>query len=367
MFKIKRQINLLYASSIIGSISITGAWVAILASRGFTLVQIGLAETIFHITSLIFEVPSGVIADLFGRKKSLIISNVLFILGNLLMAFGNGFAGVCVSFVFHALGYNFASGSGDALAYDSFKYVGEEALYERYNSNQVIIYRITSGISTLCAGVALALGYKSAYLISVFSNLLSLIFIMGLAEVRLDEGGISKKEITSTIIATLSNHIKECVEFFRNNKKAGIVMFSNSLVGALDILLLFFLQSKIMDRCESRLWLGAILFFMELGGILGAKLILYVKPGHYKKLFLICTVGVLFGILLEHSGIAIIMGLGGFIAAVSDDAIQIRTNTLLQDNFPSSQRATLASLMEFTFSVIMIILSPLAGLFFMIW
>ena len=40
---------------------------------------------------------------------------------------------------------------------------------------------------------------------------------------------------------------------------------------------------------------------------------------------------------------------------------------ILQDMFPSEQRATLTSIESFSFSVIMIVLSPLAGFFFSFW
>ena len=63
MFKIKKQISKLYMASILGNLSLTGAWVAILAARGYSLVEIGIAETVFHIFSLTFEIPSGVFAD----------------------------------------------------------------------------------------------------------------------------------------------------------------------------------------------------------------------------------------------------------------------------------------------------------------
>lgn len=55
MFKIKKQISKLYMASILGNLSLTGAWVAILAARGYSLVEIGIAETVFHIFSLTFE------------------------------------------------------------------------------------------------------------------------------------------------------------------------------------------------------------------------------------------------------------------------------------------------------------------------
>ena len=38
----------------------------LLTLRGFTPVQIGLAEGVFHLASLCFELPSGMLADLMG-------------------------------------------------------------------------------------------------------------------------------------------------------------------------------------------------------------------------------------------------------------------------------------------------------------
>ena len=75
MFKIKNQIGKLYALSVLSNLSLTGAWVAILAARGFSLPEIGLAETAYHAASLLTEIPSGTLADVFGRKRMLIISN----------------------------------------------------------------------------------------------------------------------------------------------------------------------------------------------------------------------------------------------------------------------------------------------------
>lgn len=73
------------------------------------------------------------------------------------------------------------------------------------------------------------------------------------------------------------------------------------------------------------------------------------------------------GVVVEHSGMWLLMMAGGFIAAFCDDALQVRTDATLQDMFPSEQRATLISMESFTFSVIMVVLSPLAGVFFSWW
>ena len=103
MLNIEKQIRKLYASSVLGNLSLTGAWVAILAARGYNLVDIGIAETVFHITSLIFEIPSGVLADVFGRKKMLIVSSIMRMIGNIIMILSDNLFTVCMSIAFPAL------------------------------------------------------------------------------------------------------------------------------------------------------------------------------------------------------------------------------------------------------------------------
>lgn len=145
------------------------------------------------------------------------------------------------------------------------------------------------------------------------------------------------------------------------------LMLCNSLVGAIDTLLLFFLQAKLPGTGISRWWLGFALLFMEMGGIVGSRLILKAPKLRYKWIFSVSLLFVMAGLLAEHSGACLIMTLGGFMAAIGDDALQVRTNAILQDTFPSEQRATLTSIESFSFSVIMIVLSPLAGFFFTFW
>ena len=186
-FRCSKQIKTLYASSIIGGLSITGAWVAILASRGYSLVEIGIAETVFHITSLLFEIPSGVLADVFGRKRMLLVSTILNMIGCLVMIGSVNLAHVCIAMAFFAGNYNFASGTGDALAYDSLKLANRQSEYAKYESNQLIIYRLSEGISTLCAGFALMIGYRLAYSTSLVNGVIQLLILQTLIEVRGDE------------------------------------------------------------------------------------------------------------------------------------------------------------------------------------
>ena len=363
MFKIKQQIRSLYASSILGNLSLTGAWVAILASRGFSLVEIGLAETCYHAASLLTEIPSGTLADVFGRKRMLIISTFIHILASVIMILSNGLALVCLSIALIAVCDSFASGSCDALAYDSLKTAGQEGAYDRYESNQLTIYRLCGGISTLCAGFALIIGYRIAYATGIVTALVRIGILATLKEIRTGE----PKKTAASAPGALLDCFRDSLRFLRKEAKAFLLMMANSLIGAADILLLFFLQAKLPAAGIPDGWLGPALFAMELGGILGAKLILKFKKHSYRTVFTAAAALILGGILLEHTGIVLLMAAGGFIAALADDALQVRTNTRLQAMFPSEQRATLISIECFTFSIIMIVLSPLAGFFFSFW
>jgi len=364
MLKIKKQLSKLYASSILGNLSLTGAWVAILASRGYSLVEISIAETVFHMVSLIFEIPSGVLADVFGRKKMLVVSTIMGMVSDVIMILSGSLFMVCLSIAFRALSYNFSSGSGDALAYDSLKLTKKENEFERYESNQLIIYRLCSGISTLCAGFALTIGHRITYGTNLITSTIQIIILLSLQEIYIAD---TTKGIGNKIGRKLIACFWESIIFFKEMRKCMGLMLCNSFVGAIDILLLFFLQAKLPGTGISRWWLGFALLFMEMGGIVGSRLILKVPKVRYKWIFAISLLFVITGLLAEHSGVCRIMTLGGFMAAIGDDALQVRTNAILQDMFPSEQRATLTSIESFSFSVIMIVLSPLAGFFFTYW
>lgn len=365
MLKIKKQIRRLYLACVLGNLSLTGAWVAILAARGYSFVEIGIAETVFHITSLIFELPSGVFADVFGRKKMLMVSTAARMCGSIAMILSDNLFMVCVSIALTALSYNFSSGTTDALAYDSLKLAKKESGFEKYCSDQLIIYRVCSGLSTLCAGFALFIGHKIAYGADLITGIVQIAVLACLYEVCPGQGA-GKRSLAQTVRA-LIDCFAETFAFLKRAKKAILLMLCNSLVGAVDILLLFFLQAKLPEKGIPGHALGFALLFMQLGGIVGSKLIVKFPKLSYKRVFAIAAVLVLTGVVAEHSPHWQIMTLGGFFAAIGDDALQIRTNAILQDMFPSGQRSALTSADSFTFSVVMILLTLPAGALFTHW
>ena len=357
---IKRQLGLLYISNFMFNISIAGAaWVLLLVSDGYSLVQVGFAETVFHITSLIAEIPSGMFADVFGRKKSLILSSVMSMLSALVRGFVPGFAAVCVSVGFSALSYNFISGSDSALAYDTLLEEGLAGKYDRYISTQTAVYRISNGIATLFAGVAVIMGNRNAQILSIGISAVNMVFLLFLRENK-----VILKKAGDSLVKRIKDVYKGSFSFLKGNKKVAGLIFRNALVGGIDVLLLFFLQAKLPMTGIPDWTLGPLLFIMSTGGILGAIAARKVKNTTLGKLFVFCITLAVTGLLSEFTGVWYLMTIGGFVTAFADDLIQIRSDIALNRMVPAEQRATLISVNSFCFSVLMIFMSPLAGFIF---
>ena len=123
---LKKQLACLYTNYFFTGLRITDAvWVALLAARGFSLWEIGFAESVFHIISLLCEVPSGMAADLLGRKKTLVVGGVCVVLYNVLMAFAPDLFFICVAMGLYALANAMFTGTFSALTYDSLKQCGK--------------------------------------------------------------------------------------------------------------------------------------------------------------------------------------------------------------------------------------------------
>lgn len=360
MQSIKKQLNKLYVLNALGNISIAGAaWVLLLVSQGFTIVQVGLFETVFHITSIIAEVPSGMFADVIGRKKALLMSCCCSIMSAVVRILFVNFGGVCVSIAFSALSYNLWSGTDSALAYDSLLESGSKDGYDGYVSKQTVIYRVFNGAATLGAGLAVMIGNTYSQLLGILISAVQIAVILTLTE---------NKVITDNSGKRLSQKIRECysesLQFLKGNRKVAGLIFRNAMVGAVDVLLLFFLQARLPLTGIADWVLGPLLFIMSVGGIIGAFVSVRFKARPVKKIFLLSMTLVTAGFLCNFTDIAWIMTLGGFIAAFADDLIQIRADVELNGMVPPAQRATLISVNSLCFSIVMIFLSPLAGVVF---
>ena len=100
---------------------------------GLTLEQFALLNAAWAAAIVLLEVPSGALADTFGRRNLLVVTGVLMVIEIALLCFvplGNAgllFAVFLVNRVLSGAAEAAASGADEAIAYDSLKNEGDAA------------------------------------------------------------------------------------------------------------------------------------------------------------------------------------------------------------------------------------------------
>lgn len=100
---------------------------------GLTLEQFGILNGIWAITIVIFEVPSGALADTLGRRRLLVVTGIFMVLEMfvlLIAPIGGGplmFSLFVLNRILSGLAEAAASGADEALTYDSLKAAGQES------------------------------------------------------------------------------------------------------------------------------------------------------------------------------------------------------------------------------------------------
>ncbi|MGI6644056.1 MAG: MFS transporter [Bacillota bacterium] len=95
-------------------------WVLfLLRNKGLSLAAIGFLETVFHISSLCSEMPTGIIADRWGRKVSLAVGRGIAAVSAALILYAKNWWVLSAAFVLNAISYTCHSGAFEALVYDS--------------------------------------------------------------------------------------------------------------------------------------------------------------------------------------------------------------------------------------------------------
>lgn len=228
-----------------------------------------------------------------------------------------------------------------------------------FSARELEIYRVGNATAILCAGLALKIGYRAAYLIDALLGL----FCLGLA-CRLQEAETSEGQFEGSIAERILRVFRESLGFLvRGGKALGLMLF-NSLVGAVCILTVFFMQARLPRAGVSGALLGPAMFAISMGGAFGARISSRLGKWKFSGVALLCVGGALLGAAFGMGNRALLMCVGGFGANLCSDLLEVRVDAMLNEAFPSAQRSTLLSVASLVFSLVMIVLSPLAGLVF---
>jgi len=118
---------------------------------------VGLIETIVFATSVMTEIPTGAVADLLGKKKTILLAFLIEGAGNIMMGLAPNFAALLLSLPFLAIGTSLFSGTFEALIYDSLKDEKKEGEYDRVIGVVSSIRLVTFAAATVIGGLMYAI------------------------------------------------------------------------------------------------------------------------------------------------------------------------------------------------------------------
>ena len=127
-----------------------GIWVIYLTTdRGLSLGEVFVFQAAYSAVMLVSEVPTGMIADHFGRRVAMILGSLVAVLAFVSFGLAPGVLVLLVSYAMFALSEALFSGADSAMLFDSLKATNRAAEFTRWNGrlNALIVGSI--GLLTL--------------------------------------------------------------------------------------------------------------------------------------------------------------------------------------------------------------------------
>lgn len=350
-----KNINKNYVYILSSSVALTEAiWMLFLAHRGMNLIQIGLLESIFHVTSLFMELPTGMIADRFGRKVSRISGRFVALISTLIMLASHSFWGFLFAFVLSAISYNLESGAGDALIYDSMLELGVENDYMRVKGRQEACYQISRMSSLVLGGFVAMYSYDLAYILTIGVHLFTMVQAFSFKEPTI--GKREKSEQPANVVG----HIKESIQVIWDHKHILTYILFIEMFSMFMTTTYFYLQNAMKYQGISE---GIIGVSLAVGSIL--SLISSTQVHKWEKRFgprwIIWTSSVLALVCFAWNGFTSYTVLGYLGLAFVDGLLFVTFCDYINQLIPSSHRATLLSFQAMIFSIFMIVFFPIFG------
>ena len=298
---------------------------------------IGIIETVLIVTTTLAEIPTGAIADLYGKKKTLILCFLLEFVGSVLMAFAPNFPTILISVFIMCLGGALYSGTLDALVYDSLKTDGNEKYFDRVISNIGSISLITPAICSVFGGYLYGLEPRAPFVLNSLGYFVGLVSALFLTEPKIDT-------IKFSFINYLNQTGKGVSELFKNINivKVTILLLCIGFVTVIssemvDSFLSF--EFKFGDKQMGILW--AVVFVVS-AIVSQATPIINKKLGLLNSIFL---TGVVMAITLVVSPLVgiVLGGLTIIIRASSQGVFGNLASININQNTVSEYRATTIS------------------------
>ncbi len=148
--------------------------------QGISFLQIGTLISIREISILIFEIPTGFVADSLGRRRSMVFAFLSYILSFIIFFFFPGFLLYIIAMIFYALGEAFRTGTHKAMILHYLKLNDLLHLKVEYYGYTRSWSQMGSALAALIAGgiVVYSGEYKYIFLGSIIPYILALVLML---------------------------------------------------------------------------------------------------------------------------------------------------------------------------------------------
>lgn len=230
-----------------------GVWVLIW-TKYLDYTQIAAIYSISLIWSTLLELPSGALADMIGRKKTVIIGRIINVIANIVYLFANSFPLFLIGNILYQTNWAFESGAQSALLYDSLKENGQEKnLYKKTETDTFFYCTIGMVFASILGGFLYKYGVNIPYVACIIASIISLIITLFFQEPTIDSDKF-----------TFKNYLKQNIDGVKH-------IFENKMIRAVSFfsfIITFITYTGIWYLYEPRLAVGG--FNPELMGMLVA-------------------------------------------------------------------------------------------------
>ena len=196
-------------------------FVLYLLQLGITQGEIGILQSFLFFSSVALEIPSGLLADRYGRKVSLIIGFLgLFISGIGFLLFSS-FIPFAIIFCLFGASIAMGSGSDRALLYDNLLAENRAEEYPKILSRARAIGAVSLGLSMLLGGVLQdTWSWNSVYIFFAISKLVGAIVVTLTPEIKLPSISLNTNKISAMSDKKTEGIFTLLISFFRSKKGA---------------------------------------------------------------------------------------------------------------------------------------------------
>lgn len=309
----------------------------LLLDRGLSLAAVPLAVGLYSAVAVIFEVPSGMAADRWGRKNCFLVSQALLLPGLGLLALGQGMAAVLAAMAFHGLARAFSSGSLDALVVEEFLLKNGAGALPRCTARVSALTSIGLAMGCLAGGGVYALTGRMWTALALKGALVLVLLALsaGLEEHPVERGQEEPNPAVQLAAALRSPGLVRA-----------LVLWPAALAPALFSVEVFYqprfeqlLNSSAAGWALGTLSAGAF-YASAAGAVLGPRLTRRPTLGRLLGVSALVGAGLM---ALSAAGTPVLFVAFYFHFYVVNGSTDYLTSTLMNEAAPPSQRATLLS------------------------